>query len=150
MRISGITPAQFRDAVAKANVLYDNNLRAVIGREYIRKDGTCQRFHATVGLVTTGYQLYGKGSELAPGQKRSRSIGFGPSQRRVNAACWHAYRDVLIELFTIAPDAKVSTMYAKYYGVQQFNDLFPATGRVNVGSAYHPITPVECCDCPRS
>lgn len=141
MIVSGISPEQFKDAVSKANVMWDNNLQAVIGAEYPRKDGTVNRFNARVIPVHTGYQLYGKGTELAPGQKRSWQ------GRRTAACCWHAYRDVLIEVFNINPEAKVKTMFAKYYGREEFYKLFPLTQYRNVGSAFQPITAGELCDC---
>lgn len=144
MIISGVTPQQFRDAVAKAGIDYGDNLRAVIGAEYVRKDGTCQRFTARVLPVHTGYQLYGRGDDLAPGQKRSASA-FS-NMRRVNAVCWHVYRDVLIALFDAHPAAKVKTAYAKYYGAEQFYALYPDTAHINVGSQVYPVSAAECCD----
>jgi hypothetical protein len=143
MRVSGVTPQQFIDAVAKAGIDYDDNIRALIGREYVRRDGTCQRFNARVVLKDTGYQLYGRGDQLAPGQKRSASFS---GMRRVNAVCWHVYRDVLMALFDIEPNAKVKTAFAKYYGYDQFYELYPATGRLNVGSMMYPVSASQCCD----
>jgi hypothetical protein len=145
MIVSGISPVQFAQAVEKAGALYCDNLRPEIGREYVRQDGTCQRFNARVLLKHTGYQLGLPVEDLAPGQKRSANVLGG--QRRVAAVCWHVYRDVLIEVFNINPDAKVKTAYAKYYGKQAFYDLFPDTGHRNIGSMMYPVTPVECCDC---
>lgn len=141
MIVSGVTPAQFIEAVEKAGAHYDGNLRAEIGREFTRKDGSCQRFTARVVLRHTGFQLYGKGDDLAPGQRRSWQ------GRRINAACWHAYRDALQELFNTEPDAKVSTAFAKYHGAEQFSEKFPATGWANIGSMVQPVQYREACDC---
>jgi len=145
MIVSGISPVQFAQAVEKAGVLYADNLKPHIGREYTRQDGTVNRFHARVLLKETGFGQGLPKDELAPGQKRSANVMSG--QRRVAAVCWHVYRDVLVEVFNINPDAKVKTAYAKYYGKQAFYDLFPQTAYLPIGSMVYPMTPVECCDC---
>lgn len=136
MIITGITTAEFEQAVAKAGALYEDNLRPEFGREY-----SARRFNATVKLKVTGYQMGFPTQELAPGQNRSAS------GRRTAAVCWHVYRDVLIEVFNINPDAKVATMYAKYYGSEAFYELFPATGSINRGSMFAPIGASQTCDC---
>lgn len=141
MIVSGVTPEQFIEAVEKAGTQYDSNLRAEIGQRYVRQDGTCQRFTARVVLRHTGFQLHGKGTDLAPGQRRSAQ------GRRINAACWHAYRDALQALFDAEPDAKVKTAFAKYYGAEQYSEKFPATGWANIGSMAQPVQFREACDC---
>ena len=138
MIVSGVTVQDFLLAVEKANTKYDNNIQASIGQTYSKR-GT--RFSARVVLLDTGFQKYGKGTQLAPGQKRSAA------GRRVNAVCWHVYRDVLVELFNINPKAHVKTMYAKYYGREQFYDKFPATAEINVGSVFQPACAADVCDC---
>jgi hypothetical protein len=142
MIITGITVEDFRQAVAKAGIAYDDNLAALIGREY-----SATRFAGRVVLKNTGYQLYGRKdtSLLAPGQRRSASYFSG--QRRINAVCWHGYRDALIEVFNINPDAKVRTAMAKYLGRDSFYEEFPSTGRKNIGSLMYPVTMPETCDC---
>jgi hypothetical protein len=139
MQITGITTGEFEQAVAKAGALYADNLRADFGTTYSPK-----RFRATVKLKVTGYGMGLPVEELAPGQKRSIKWS---GERRVAAVCWHVYRDVLIEVFNINPDAKVRTAYAKYLGKESFYEEFPKTAHIDIGSAIMPITPVECCDC---
>lgn len=142
MQITGITPDQFQLAIDKANVNYQGNLRAEIGSQQ-----SATRFRGRVILQSTGYQLYGRKdtSLLAPGQRRSASAFSG--QRRINAVCWHGYRDVLIELFNINPDARVYTAMAKYKGRDGFEANYPATGWHNIGSMAYPVTMPELCDC---
>lgn len=142
MIITGVTKEQFELAVQKANVNYEGNLVAHFGRNY-----SDTRFAARVVLAHTGYQLYGSKdtSLLAPGQRRSAGA-FAPS-RRINAVCWHGYRDVLIELFNINPSVRVYTAMAKYRGKGEFYKNYPLTGDRNIGSLAAPVTMPETCDC---
>jgi hypothetical protein len=139
MIITGISPLQFAAAVEKAGVLYADNLRTDITRVF-----SSNRLQATVKLKMTGYGMGLPTEELAPGQKRSIKWS---GERRVAAVCWHVYRDVLIEVFNINPDAKVRTQYAKYLGKESFYEEFPKTAHIDIGSPVMPVTPVECCDC---
>lgn len=136
MIVQGITVEQFYDAVAKAQVAYGNNLETIIGTKH-----SDTRFRARVTVGETGFQLYGKGDELAPGQRRSWS------GRRIKAACWHVYRDVLNEVFNINPEANVYTGMAKYKGRKGFEDNYPATGERNIGSMFQPAYMPDLCDC---
>jgi len=142
MIVTGITKEQFRLAVDKANVHYDGNLKASFGTDY-----SLTRFSARVVLDHTGYHLYGRKdtSRLAPGQRRSSSA-FN-QERRINAVCWHGYRDVLIEVFNINPDARVYTAMAKYRGKDSFYSEYPLTGHKNIGAPIAPVTMPELCDC---
>jgi hypothetical protein len=74
------------------------------------------------------------GEALAPG-------------RRIPAACWHAYRDVLAALFDQCPAARVRTALAVYRGREGFERHYPATAYVNVGSQMQPAHMPELCDC---
>jgi hypothetical protein len=140
MQITGVTKGQFEDAVRKAGILYNDNLKAEFGTEY-----SPRRFRARVVLKMTGYKMGLDVEELAPGQRRSGNVLAG--QRRVNAVCWHAYRDVLVELFNAHPDVKVRTGMAKYIGKEGFYENFPGTAHHNIGSQMYPVTMPQCCDC---
>lgn len=140
MIITGICKADFVEAVEKAGALYGNNLQPEFGTSY-----SDSRFRARVTLKETAYQMGLDRDELAPGQRRSGNVMGG--MRRINAVCWHAYRDVLTEVFDINPKAKVYTGMAKYLGRESFYDRFPETGHTNIGSMMYPVTMPECCDC---
>jgi hypothetical protein len=140
MMITGITPEQFADAVAKAGALYEDNLRPEIGTQY-----SATRFRARVILRQTGYGLGLPTWDLAPAQRRSSSA-FG--RRRINAVCWHGYRDALREVFLINPETRIYTVLAKYKGQAEFNRLYPPTAHVNIGPPVDPVTLPELCDCP--
>lgn len=65
-------------------------------------------------------------------------------------ACWHAYRDVLREVFRQFPDAIVISgnhWQVTYRGQAGFEELYPATGRRNIGSPAAPVTMPELCPC---
>src|SRR3990172_2863318 len=68
------------------------------------------------------------------------------TERRVSAACWHAYRDVMRALFE-AGATRIKSAHADYRGLEGFEDLYPATGYKNIGSAFRPIQFREACDC---
>jgi hypothetical protein len=50
-------------------------------------------------------------------------------------------------LFKINPEAKLRTTMARYYGVEEFNKNFPATGQRNIGSTMRPCQYREACIC---
>lgn len=76
-----------------------------------------------------------------PGARRS---GSG---RRTVAACWHAHRDVMMDIFAAAPDARLTSALADYRGAADFAASFPATGHHNVGSMMEPAAIANCCEC---
>lgn len=67
--------------------------------------------------------------------------------RRIPAACWHAYRDVLAALFEEYPRASVRTAMAVYRGREGFEQHYPATADRNVGSQMQPAYMPDLCDC---
>jgi len=81
--------------------------------------------------------------------KSSRGKGgkISPSGRRVAAACWHAHRDFMKVLFALYPNAILQTMLATYRGVSDFEENFPSTGNINVGSRMYPSYYKDCCEC---
>jgi hypothetical protein len=68
------------------------------------------------------------------------------SGRRMPAACWHAYRDVLGAMFWVNPEATVRTSMAVYRGRDGFNDLYPGTAYKNIGSQMSPAYMPNLCD----
>ena len=84
---------------------------------------------------------------LLPTTSHDKGARRTHSGRRLRAACWHAHRDVLHELFTQVPNAKVITAMATYIGMDGFNDWFAMTGAVNSGSLAEPRRYDDLCDC---
>jgi hypothetical protein len=143
MIITGITVEDFRQAVAKAGIAYDDNLarshRPRVQRYPFRRSRGAEKYRLSA-LRPQGHESPRAGA--APVGERTTA-----EQRRINAVCWHGYRDALIEVFNINPDAKVRTAMAKYLGRDSFYEEFPSTGRKNIGSLMYPVTMPETCDC---
>jgi hypothetical protein len=76
-----------------------------------------------------------------PGARRSWS------GRRMPAACWHAFRDVLAEIFEQYPDARARTAMANYIGRDGFHATYPQTADKNIGSQVRPAYMPDLCDC---
>jgi hypothetical protein len=76
-----------------------------------------------------------------PGSRTSASGRHG------RYACWHAYRDVLAVLFREYPDARVRTGMAHYVGRAGFEETYPATAWINVGSLIQPAYMPDLCQC---
>ena len=128
MNITGITLDQFHAAVDALNATqtYAGNLR-------VHADA-----HATSDNRIT--------ARLDVADSRGPGARTSPSGRHTPAACWHAYRDVLTELFRVNPDALIRTREATYRGAIGFELNFPATAYNNQGSQVRPMTMPELCD----
>lgn len=81
--------------------------------------------------------------------KSSRGTGARRSWtgRRMPAACWHTWRDVLREVFERYPDAVANTSMARYEGLAGFERTYPQTANQNIGSMMQPAYMSELCDC---
>jgi hypothetical protein len=67
--------------------------------------------------------------------------------RRMPAACWHAYRDVMAAVFAKYPKARIATSMAVYNGRAGFQHNYPGTANKNIGSIMAPAYMPELCDC---
>lgn len=128
MKLQNVTLAQFEQAVTLANALTYGHLKV---HPDAHEFGT--RKVGVQGRLTVD-SSYAKGARLSS------------SGRHIQAACWHAFRDVIRELFVISPDAIVTTSLAKYTAAN-FETTYPQTGNVNIGSLFYPVTMPELCDC---
>jgi hypothetical protein len=126
VEIHRATLADFEAAVAKVSPDYSDNL--TVHRDS-HQSGRLLR--ARVGVV----------SSREPGARRSWT------GRRIPAACWHAYRDVLAALFEQRPDATVRTAMAVYRGREGFEAHYPQTAYSNIGSAMQPAYMPDLCSC---
>ena len=127
MKIKGLTISELRAAVEHvSNINYSGNI--TFKREP-EQNGNFINFTLTV-----------KDSS----QKGGRRSNTG---RRIAAACWHAHRDIMVRIFSRHPDALLVTVMARYEGLDGFTRLFPATGKVNLGSMYEPLLANRACKC---
>ena len=129
MRMSGITLEDFNSAVATANKSYAGNLMV---HQDAHQVGV--RKFTTIGRVRC----------IESREPGSRTSWNG---RHMPTTCWHGYRDVLRALFEINPDAVITTRMAQYRGVSGFEENYPRTGCVNIGSMFAPAYMPELCDC---
>lgn len=130
MLITGLPYSAFQDIVRRVSArTYDGN---IIIADYGEYSGA--RFHAAIRVSSSS----GKGA------RRSAS------GRRMAVACWHAHRDVLIELFRLYPDARVKSgrlFVADYKGADGFRASYPETGQADVGWTFFPVRITELCEC---
>lgn len=150
MQITGVSLEDFQAIVEKVSAeQYQGNLivhpdsRDLHGKR-------APRIQGRVTVKSIGYREGLPVSETLPGVRRSSSnfsVNAEGYARRVHAACWHAYRDVLTELFERYPDARVSTAFAKYNGKAGFLAEYPDTAYRNIGSMVYPVYASDACDC---
>lgn len=136
MEITGLTLAQFRecaDAVSaetySRNIITHNSAHD----QPASRNGTPR---CTARLTVTGSR--------GPG---SRTTAFG---QHGLYACWHAYRDVLAEVFRRYPNAVIragSSWRVTYRGRAGFEELYPETASIVIGSVINPVTMPELCAC---
>ena len=83
--------------------------------------------------------------------KKYQRLGFSRnkdgSRKKVNAVCWHGYRDFIIELYKISPDFRIVSAQATYNNKEDFYSKYPATGKNNIGSMVDPLNYEDACNC---
>jgi hypothetical protein len=80
-------------------------------------------------------------------QRRTASYGWGNSERRVAAVCWHGHYAFMRYLLALRPDARIKTSVGDYRGLEGFLRVAPATARRNIGSKAFPLSMAEACFC---
>lgn len=136
MQITGVSPEQFTQIVARVGAAkYQHNLAAEITSIQSPK-----RFRARI-------VPYESGAKFLPVGQPACGARLSWNGQRIKAACWHAFRDVLMQLFTEFPEARVYTSMAKYKGMDGFLANYPPTGHQNIGSMASPVTMPQLCDC---
>ncbi|MEV0318165.1 hypothetical protein ACIBKX_07865 [Streptomyces sp. NPDC050658] len=126
MHIRGVPLNDFRDLTEEvSSYLYDGN---VIVAPNAHPAG-CRAIVARLRVLNS----------RGPGARTSASGRHGPY------SCWHAYRDVLREVFEEYPAACVRTVLATYRGVENFDKRFRATRYLDIGSAARPAFVADLC-----
>ncbi len=93
----------------------------------------------------SGRRKTGK-NEVKVRYQRLSASSFSPN-RRVNAVCWHGFRDFFRAVYAIEPEAIFRTAIAKYEGSDAFECTFPLTAHKNIGSRFRPVAADEACEC---
>jgi hypothetical protein len=133
MKITGLTLEQFTRCVSTTS-------RERYGGNVIVQQDAHDNYSGKPGCVARLTVHHSPG----PGSRTTTSGRHGPY------ACWHAYRDVLAEVFTQFPRAVVTAgrgWRVTYRGAEGFLENYPATASVNIGSADAPVTMPELCNC---
>ncbi len=127
MKIKGISIPELTIAMSYVSVRkYEDNI--TFNRKPERKGNW---LHFTLTVEDTS----------GPGARRSHQ------GRKVKAACWHAHRDIMEEIFDIAPGAVLVAAMARYEGREGFARTYPATGETNIGSMIEPMRYRDACEC---
>jgi hypothetical protein len=67
--------------------------------------------------------------------------------RHTYSACYHAHRDFLYAVFERVSYARVTTSFAHYEGLRNFESTHWRVGKLNAGSFFEPTPFEECCNC---
>lgn len=99
-------------------------------------------------MITSAYAAGANNIALTIGVKDAD----GPGARVVNGrhysiACWHAYQDVLDELYERFPNARVTTGVAKYISAEHFDASYDVTGERPLDSRHPSLRVMDACDC---
>lgn len=125
MKLWNVSLEQLQEALNQANRDYAGNLTF----KSIFPNGKHINFTLTVH------------SSRSPGARR----GF--RGQRIAAACWHAHRDVMHEIFDGVPDARLKSGMIDYRGRDDFESNHHGTGYRNIGSQLEPLSYQQACDC---
>jgi len=69
------------------------------------------------------------------------------SKRKVNAICWHGFRDFITEIYKFHPHVRVVSSTATYLNKQDFEFKYPDTAYKNIGSIMQPMYYASACLC---
>ena len=116
-------------------ILYEIKLKLNIEIDYNSISGNCYR----VKLV--------KKKENKNYQRKGYYNNKNGTARKVNAICWHGYRDFLTELYNIYSDLRVITAQITYNNKEDFELKYPATANINIGSMVQPLKYKDACFC---
>lgn len=126
MFITGLTQSQIADAVSVANKSYAGNI-------------VIERLEATSGSGIRHNLKLGVANSRVAGARRSGSGRHG------KWLCWHGFRDVIRAMMVTNPDTVVRSSQAVYRGSDDFENVYPDTAYVNVGSLFQPSYLAENC-----
>lgn len=89
--------------------------------------------------------------KVNPGAKPNRYQRINAiTGRKVNAVCWHGFRDFFRAVYRIEPNARFVTAVDTWSGSADFEARFRASGYRNVGTLTYPVQAIDNCTCPDS
>jgi hypothetical protein len=84
---------------------------------------------------------------LAYGPDRERYRRISHSGRKVNAVCWHGFRDFFRECYAIEPNAEFRTALDHWKESEDFENRYRESGLRNIGSQAVPLDAANACEC---
>lgn len=145
MIASGITAEALEAAAAEVGVKIERSALSGSGLRHRVKVNPSAPAEA---YTPSGRRKRGERGD-APYQRLSASY-FRALETRVNAVCWHGFRDFFRACFRRAPGAIFRTALDKWSGSEDFEARFRDSGHRNIGSRAAPICAAEACRCPES
>jgi hypothetical protein len=134
MQIKNVTKTQVENAVWRVNARgYDGNIK-------VHADADT-RYNAK-GIPT--FQ-----GRISVHSSKGEGAAVSYNGRAKAAACWHVFRDVFADILSNHPTAVIKTALATYTA-ETFSDVYPETGRINVGSMIEPLDAEDACKCEDS
>jgi hypothetical protein len=131
MQIKNVTAMQVGKAIDAVNArAYDGNIE-------LHPDAYTK--HSARGVPTFNGRIWVKSSKGA-----GAAVSY--NGRAKKAACWHVFRDVFAEILEQHPGAVIKTALATYTAAN-FSEVYPSTGRTNVGSMIEPLDAEDACKC---
>jgi hypothetical protein len=120
-----MTHGQLQDAALKVGVRLDMNVLSATGLRH--------RVKVNRGADKDAY--------------RRTSASYFNRGRRVNAVCWHGFRDFFRACFELAPNAVFKTSLDTWKGQADFEARYQASGFKVAGPPVAPVTVQEVCLC---
>jgi hypothetical protein len=133
MQIKNVSVTDVANAISSVNGRYDGNIA-------VHDDADTR--YSTKGVPT----FHGR---ITVHASKGTGAAVGYNGRAKRAACWHVFRDVFAAILEAHPTAVIKTALATYTA-ETFSDVYPATGRTNVGSMIEPLDAEDACKCDDS
>ena len=116
-------------------ILYEIKLKLNIEIDYNAISNNCYRVKLIKKKENKNYQCKGYYNNK------------NGTPRKVNAICWHGFRDFLIELYKLNSSFRVVTAQITYNNKEDFELKYPDTANINIGSMVQPLNYGNACFC---
>lgn len=133
MQIKGITANDVAMSIARVNTRYGGNIELHTDARTKWSAKNVPTFQGRIWVASS----------------KAAGAAVSYNGRAKKAACWHVFRDVFADILEMHPGAVIKTALATYTA-STFSDVYPATGRTNVGSMVEPLDAEDACKCEDS